>query len=166
MPVEIVGKAMLASPPMVAWPKELIYALRRSSFASRLSAPFALFHVGPTAWIMCLALVIEYASVNLASPTRQPFGYFDLISAANSGPAFLWICPSTPPPPLRVAFAALTMAWEFMVRRLPCMTSTTTGMPSRSLIVVVLSTVPSARAAGSLGLQTDLGGILISSSRK
>jgi len=46
--------------------------------------------------------------VSLASPVRQPPSVRH--SASSSGPAARWMQPSTPPPPSRDSFAALTMA--------------------------------------------------------
>src|SRR3954470_3637469 len=46
--------------------------------------------------------------VAFASPASQPPS--DRHSATSSGPAARWIAPSTPPPPRRLEFAALTIA--------------------------------------------------------
>src|SRR5512136_2494009 len=50
----------------------------------------------------------RYPLVILASPVSQPFSFRH--SASSSGPAPLWMAPSTPPPPSSERFAALTMA--------------------------------------------------------
>lgn len=46
--------------------------------------------------------------VSFASPIRQPPSLRH--SASSSGPAARWMQPSTPPPPSKLSFAALTMA--------------------------------------------------------
>src|SRR5579862_2450615 len=50
----------------------------------------------------------RWPRVNLAEPVAQPPSV--LHSSYKSGPAARWIAPSTPPPPSKLRFAALTMA--------------------------------------------------------
>src|SRR5215208_5823526 len=50
----------------------------------------------------------SYPRVIRASPVGQP--PICLVASNNRGPAARWIAPSTPPPPRRDEFAALTMA--------------------------------------------------------
>src|ERR1700730_4529449 len=50
----------------------------------------------------------RYPFVIFAAPASHPPSIRH--SASNSGPAARWIAPSTPPPPSKVRFAALTIA--------------------------------------------------------
>src|SRR5690625_1598747 len=64
----------------------------------------------------------EYPAVTTASPAGR--GACLLASLASSGPAARWIAPSTPPPPARVALAALTIASTSSVVMSPVTIST------------------------------------------
>src|SRR3569833_1353361 len=63
--------------------------------------------MGPTAW-MTFSHGRSYALVILALPVLQPPSV--LHSASRPRPAARWMAPSTPPPPSRELFAALTIA--------------------------------------------------------
>src|SRR5690349_7114132 len=63
--------------------------------------------MGPTAWMTFLH-GSSYAFVILALPVAQPRSV--LHSLSRPGPAARWMAPSTPPPPRRELFAALTIA--------------------------------------------------------
>src|SRR5207245_6615497 len=58
--------------------------------------------------MMCLTGLSAPAPVILASPVGQPPS--GRHSSSSSGPPARWIAPSTPPPPMRLELAALTMA--------------------------------------------------------
>src|SRR5688572_1485264 len=61
-----------------------------------------------------------------ASPGGRPFGRRArraLHSSRMSGPPAPWIAPSTPPPPMRLEFAALTIASTCSCVRSPCASS-------------------------------------------
>jgi hypothetical protein len=67
---------------------------------------------GPTVWITQRA-GRRNPGVMRASPVGQrapPRRGIVRQASSSSGPAARWIAPSTPPPPSRLSFAALTMA--------------------------------------------------------
>src|SRR6185437_4709073 len=64
-------------------------------------------HTGPTVWITYFA-GRRWPRVSRASPAGQPPSARH--SCSSPGPAARWIAPSTPPPPRRLEFAALTIA--------------------------------------------------------
>ena len=68
--------------------------------------------MGPTVWMMYFA-GSRYPFVIFASPVRHPPSVRH--SSSNSGPAARCIAPSTPPPPSKLRFAALTMASQCRV---------------------------------------------------
>src|SRR5689334_14118638 len=75
-------------------------------------------YIGPTAWNTHLA-----GSFPAPVATADPGGHFPIRrhSSRIEGPPARWIAPSTPPPPARELFAALTIAsaetWVMSPRR-------------------------------------------------
>src|SRR5712692_1278389 len=98
------GKATLEQPSASATSSERLYAL-----ASNADSPSGLLplQTGPTAGAARPAGKAP-AVVLFASPDPQPPRVRH--SRRISGPPAWWIAPSTPPPPSRLEFAALTIA--------------------------------------------------------
>src|SRR5215207_494603 len=97
------GKATVFAPTDVA----SLRLSRKQAARSSSSPAWPLCQTGPTVWMTHVA-GRSYPRVIRASPVGQP--PICLVASNNRGPAARWIAPSTPPPPRRDMFAALTMA--------------------------------------------------------
>src|SRR5262245_57670788 len=98
------GKAMERTEGSARAASKAAWYVRRSSSASPCAPPC---HTGPTAWTTNRARR-RNPGVSTACPVGQP--PMRRQAAISSGPAARWMAPSTPPPPRRPLFAALTIA--------------------------------------------------------
>lgn len=93
-----------------AMDKLFLYAFDSSFFSFSVITPL---HIGPTVWITYFAFRLP-PEVIIASPVGSPSGYkvflISLHSSKIDGPPFECIAPSTPKPPIKEEFAALTIA--------------------------------------------------------
>ena len=111
------------------------------------------FQTGPTAWMTWRALSLKPGVIR-ASPVGQP--PIAAQACASSGPAARWMAPSTPPPPAKRLFAALTIASTSSAVMSPSTTRIRATATARSCAPAMpFPPLPDGESIGS-GAQTRL----------